>query len=197
VFGTHAEELDAAFWNAVKAGTVTPGTTVMASCFDGWLHIIADEITGGGIPGAAVVPTPDGSITTTNVVELIESMWMALGNAYKEMPVDVYLSWENFQRYQQGYRETYGFNFTNTQNARATLDFSQNAQLIPMPGMGTSDRIVMTPRGNLNVGYDWSGDDKMFNFEQNKRVMDFWMDFKVGCQIQQVDEGALIVNDLE
>lgn len=193
----HAEELDTALWQGVEAGSITPGTTAMASCFDGFLEIIKDEITGGGIAGAQVIPTPGGAITTTNIVELLESMWMALGNGYKEMPVDVYLSWENFQRYQQGYRETYGFNFSNTERSRVSLDFSMQANLIPMPGMGTSDRIVMTPRGNLNVGYDGLSDDKMFQFEQSKRQMDFWMDFKVGCQIAQIDELGLIVNDLE
>jgi len=196
ILSGHAEELDSAFWQAVKAGTVTPGTTPMDQCFDGFLQVIADEISGGGIDGSQVVVTPGGAISTTNIIELLESMWMALGNGYKEMPVDVYLSWENFQRYQQGYRETYGYNFGNTQNARVSLDFSQNAQLIPMPGMGSSDRIIMTPRGNLNVGYDAIDDDKMFQFEQNKRAMDFWMDFKVGVQIAQIDEAGLIVNDL-
>lgn len=193
----HAEELDAALWQAEAAGSITPGTTPMVQCFDGFLTVITDEIAGGGIPGAAVIPTPGGALTQSNIVGLLEDMWMALGAAYKEMPVDVYLSWANFQMYQQAYREDYGFNFGSTQNARVTLDFSQNAQLIPMPGMGTSDRIIMTPRGNLNIGYDWSGDNDMFEFEKNKRAMDFWMDFKVGTQIQQIDETALIVNDLE
>jgi len=197
VLGGHAEELDAAFWGAVKAGSVTAGTTPMAQCFDGWLQIITDEIAGGGIPGSAVVPTPGGAISASNIVELLESMWMSLGNGYKEMPVDVYLSWNNYQLYQQGYRDAFGFNFGNTKDARTTLDFSMNATLIPMPGMGTSDRIVMTPRGNLNVGYDFAGDASMFEFEKMKRVMDFWMDFKVGAQIAQIDEAGLIVNDLE
>lgn len=197
VLGNHAEETDAAFWSAVEAGSITPGTTVMSSCFDGWLQIIIDEISGGGIPGSAVVATPGGAISTTNIIELLESMWMALGNGYKEMPVDIYCSWANFQRYQQAYREAYGYNFGNTQNARVSLDFSQNAQLIPMPGMGSSDRLIMTPRGNINIGYDSLSDDAVFEFEKSKRVMDFWMDFKMGVQIQQIDEAGLIVNDLE
>lgn len=197
ILSGHAEELDSAFWQGVKAGTVTPGTTAMAACFDGFLEIIKDEITGGGIPGSAIVATPGGTITSSNIVALLESMWLQLGAGYKEMPVDVYMSWANYQLYQQGYRANYGFNFGNTANGRTTLDFSQNAVLIPMPGMGASDRIVMTPRGNLNIGYDSTNDDKMFQFEQSKRQMDFWMDFKTGVQIAQIDEAGLIVNDLE
>lgn len=190
----HAEELESALWQAVKAGSVTPGTTPMAQCFDGFLQIIADEITATTV---TPVTTPGGAITTTNIVELLESMWAELGAAYKEREVFIFLSWANFQKYQQGYRETYGVNSNwNPREALMTLDFSMNAKLVPMPGMGSSDRIVMTPRGNLHVGYDDFGDTSMFQFEKSKRQMDFWMDFKVGCQIAQIDEGALIVNDL-
>lgn len=194
ILNGHAEELESALWQGVEAGSVTPGTTPMAECFDGFLQIIADEITATTIDP---VVTPGGAITTTNIVELLESMWLALGAAYKEMEVIVYLSWANFQKYQQGYREAYGVNSNwNTQDARVRLDFSQNAMLVPMPGMGTSNRIVMTPRGNLHVGYDDLADASMFEFEKSKRQMDFWMDFKVGCQIAQIDEDGLIVNDL-
>lgn len=190
----HAEEMDAAFWQAVKAGSVTPGTTPMDQCFDGFLQIIADEITATNL---SPVVTSGGGITTTNVIELLEEMWLALGAAYKKREVFVFLSWANFQKYQQGYREAYGVNSNwNTQDARVRLDFSQNAILVPMPGMGTSNRVVMTPRGNLHVGYDDFADTNMFEFEKSKRQMDFWMDFKVGVQIAQIDEDCLIVNDL-
>jgi len=194
ILNGHAEELEAAFWQGVKAGSVTPGTTPMAECFDGFLHIIADAVTATTL---TEYPTPGGAITTTNIVELLEGMWGTLGAAYKEQEVLIFLSWANFQKYQQGYRESYGVNSNwNPRESLMTLDFSMNAKLVPMPGMGTSDRIVMTPRGNLHIGYDDFGDAGMFEFEKSKRQMDFWMDFKVGCQIAQIDEDALVVNDL-
>lgn len=193
----HAEELEECLWQAEKAGSVTPGITPMIQCFDGLLTIITDEVAGGGIPGSAVIPVSGGAHTMTNIVETVENMWMALGAAYKKMAVDVYLSWDNFTLYNQSYRDQYGYNFGSTEDARRKLDFSMRANLIPMPGMGTSDRIVMTPRGNLHVGFDAFSDTNMFEFEKNKRVMDFWMDFKVGCQIGQTDEGGLIVTDLD
>lgn len=190
----HAEEVESALWQAVKAGTVTPGTTPMASCFDGILEIIKDEITATNI---TPVTTSGGAITTTNIVELLESMWLELGAAYKEQQVLVFLSWANFQKYQQGYREAYGVNSNwDPQNGRVYLDFSQNAMLVPMPGMGTSDRVVMTPTGNICVGLDGLNDE-MFQMEKVKRQIDFWMDFKLGVQIAQIDEGGLVVNDLE
>lgn len=189
----HAEELETALWQGVKAGSVTPGTTPMNQCFDGFLEIIKDEITATNL---TPVPTPGGAITTTNIIELVEEMWDSLGAGYKEGPVNVFMSWGNFQKYQQAYRDSYGVNNNwNPEQARMMLDFSSQASIVPMPGLGTSNRIVMTPGNNLHVGYDDLG-DQTFEFEKNKRAMDFWMDFKVGTQIAQVDEGALIVNDL-
>lgn len=189
----HAEEMESAWWQGVKAGSVVAGTTPMAQTFDGFLEIIKDEITATNI---APVVTPTGAITTTNIVALLETMWNALGAGYKEGRVEIYMSWANYQKYNQGYREAYGKYVSTNKDATVTLDFSQNAILIPMPGMGASNRIVMTPATNLHIGFDAFSDTNMFEFEQNKRAMDFWMDFKTGVQIGQIDEGALIVNDL-
>lgn len=197
ILSGHAEELEEGLWQAVKAGSITPGVTPMNQCYDGFLEIIKDEITGGGIPGAQVVPVSGGAYSMTNIVDTIENMWKALNAAYKNMAVDAYLSWGNFTLFNQAYRELYGFNFGSTEAARRKLDFSMNATLIPLPGMGESDRIVLTPRGNLHVAYDSFADTNMFEFEKNKRQMDFWMDFKLGVQIGQTDEGGLIVTDLE
>lgn len=187
----HAEELESAYWQGVQAGSVTPGTTPMAQCFDGFLHIISDAITATTL---SAVPTPGGAITTTNIIELLETMWDSLGAGYKEGPVHVFLSWANYQKYQQAYREAYG-KYTAQGNNVTALDFSQNALLVPMPGMGTSNRIVMTPGENLCVGYDGLN-DQMFNFLQLHRQIDFWMDFKAGVNFAQIDEECLVVNDL-
>lgn len=194
ILSGHAEELEAAFWAAQKAVTVVPGTTPMAQTFDGFLEIIADAITATQIPSGAIIATPGGAITTSNIVALVETMWNALGAAYKETPVDIFMSWANFQKYNQGYRAEFGKYVSDNKSAAVTLDFSQNARLIPMPGIGSSNRIVMTPGKNLHVGFDLQA-DQIFNMEQNKRVIDYWMDFKVGVQIAQTDEG-LVVNDL-
>ncbi len=192
IMNVHAEELDAALWSGARAGTVTPGTTPMNQVFDGYLELIKDAITATTI---APVVTPTGAITTGNIVGLLETMWNSLGNGYKESEVYIFMSWTNFQKYQQGYRESFGKYVSTNQDARTVLDFSANAILMPMPGMGASNRIVMTPMDNLHIGFD-AMNDQMFNFEQNKRAIDFWMDFKIGAQIAQLDEGALVVNDL-
>lgn len=189
----HATSIDLSVWNAVRAGSVTAGTTPMSQTFDGFLELIKDEVTGG----LATVATPGGSITSTNIIALVESMWDALGDAYKETNVAVFMSWANFMLYQRAYREEFG-KYTGMQvSNQMTLDFGQNATLYAMPGLAGSNRIIMTPAANLNVGYDDFNDMSMFQFEQSKRQIDFWMDFKIGCQITLADDEVLVVNDLE
>jgi hypothetical protein len=192
ILSTHAEELDAALWQGVRAGTVTGGTTAMSATFHGILKLITDAVTATTL---APVVTSGGAITQANVIGLIETMWDGLGAAYKENAVNIFCSWDTFQKYQKAYRDAFGKYVSDNKDATVTLDFSKNAVLVPMPGMGASNRIVMTPAANLHVGFD-SMSDQMFNFEMNKRVVDFWMDFKVGVQIAQLDEGAVVVNDL-
>lgn len=192
ILGKNAEEIEITLWQGARAGSVTAGTTPMNQVIDGFLELIRDAITATDLNP---VTTPGGSITTTNIIELVEEMWDNLGAAYKERAVNVYMSWANFKKYQVAYREAYG-KYTAPGIAMDMLDFNQNAKLIPMPGMGTSDRIVMTPADNLHVGYDSFADTNLFNFEQNKRVIDFYMDFKIGCQIGLLDDEVIVVNDL-
>lgn len=193
LLSSHANSIDRALWNGVEAGSITPGTTAMSSTFDGYLQLIKDLVTGG----LSTVATPGGSITSTNVIDLVESMWDALADAYKETQVAVFMSWSNFMLYQRAYREQFG-KYVGSQNASyMTLDFGQNAVLHAMPGMAGSNRIIMTPVDNLHVGYDDFNDDTMFEFEQNKRQIDFWMDFTIGAQIGFTDADVLVVNDQE
>jgi hypothetical protein len=192
ILAKHAEEIETALWSGVKAGTVTPGTTAMNAAFNGLLKLITDAVTGGLSP----VATPGGAITTSNIVALVESMWDSLGAGYKENPVYVWMSWKNYQRYQQGYRSEFGKYTTQGPDARTTLDFGQNAILLPSPGLGTSNRIIMTPANNIHVGYDDFEGAQIFNFEQNKRVIDYWMDFKIGVQLARITSDVLVVNDL-
>lgn len=188
----HSEELATALFSAVKAGTVTPGTTAMSSTFNGFLKLIADAITATEL---TPVVTPGAAITNTNAVALMETMWNLLGAGYKQGEVHVFMSYATFQKYNQDYRERYGKYVSPNKDGAMTLDFSQNAILVPLAEMGTSSRVIMTPGANLHVAFDDLG-DQVFEMEQNKRDIDFWMDWKMGVQIGQFDEGAIVVNDL-
>ena len=60
--------------------------------------------------------------------------------------------------------------------------------------MGSSGRVVITPRSNLVLGID-SPSDVMFNVKEEIRELRFWMDFRMGAQILMKRNGILVVND--
>lgn len=192
LLSSHATSIDSSLWKAVKAGSITPGTTPMSQCFDGFLELIKDLITAGNAP----VVTPGGAITQGNIVALVESMWDALNDAYKETQVGVFMSYQNYMKYNRGYREEFGKYVSDNKSGARVLDFGENAILYPMKGLSGSDRIIMTPVSNLHVGYDDFNDDTMFEFEKNKRQIDFWLDATIGCQFALKDEDILVTNDL-
>lgn len=192
ILKSHAIDVDKALWKAVKAGSITPGVTKMKETFDGYLELIKDLVTAGN----TTVPTPGGAITMNNILDLLTQMWLQLDDAWKEMPVKIYGSWAHFITFNQARAEFLKY-VSSTEEAVKKLPFSMNATWEVMPGLSGSNRLIMTPDENLHVGFDGLNDDQVFQFEKNKRVMDFWLDFKIGAQIGLSDETVLVVNDLE
>lgn len=185
-----AEEHENAVWKAVAAGS--PQTTdTLSQIFDGYLEIIADEITATTI---TPVPVSGGQWTEANIIPTLEAMYDQLKEAYKDSGVHVYLNYNLFALYNRAYRNQFGINADKPLDGRLRLDFG-NATLIPLPGLAGKNRVIMTPPGNLHIAID-SPADMTFGFEQSKRYMDFWMDFNIGTQIGLVNDEVLVVNDL-
>lgn len=185
------QEIETAIWQADPAGAPA-ATDALIDVISGFLNIIADDQAGAAV--LTPVTTSGGAITTSNVITLIESMWDGLDPAYQDMPVGIFVAPHVWKKYQVAYRENYGKYTDPIQNGRMKLDFC-DAELIRTPGMGSSSRVVMTPIDNLHVGYDGLQGESM-NFEQNHRALDYWWDFKLGCQIGIYAPGVVVINDL-
>lgn len=186
------QEVENALWQGEAAGSPA-STDILSAVIDGFLTIIADDQALGS-PVLTPVTTSGGAITTTNAIELLEDMWDALDPAYQDLPVGVFVSPAVWKKYQVAYREGYGKYTDGTEPGRMKLDFC-DAELIRTPGLGTSERVVMTPVENLHIGYDGLVGETM-NFEQEHRALDFWWDFKLGCQIGLYTPGVIVINDL-
>lgn len=191
VLGKVRQEIETGVWQAAVPGS-TAATDPITLLFDGYLEIIKDEITATNI---TPVPVSGGALSTSNIIDHLEEMWDALGDAYKMGEVDIYLSWANYKLYNRAYREAYGKYADAAQNGRTKLDFGANAYLTPLPGLSGKDRIIMTPRGNLAYGLD-SAQDYTMDIVQDHREIHMMMDFRIGTQIQSIDSDLLIVNDL-
>ena len=192
-----AQEKEYAIWQGVAAA-VAGSNDLLSETFDGFLQIVADEITATNL-----TPVTTGAIDSTNAVASFRTMWSEVSSAYKEMGVDIFCSYEIFDAYRINYKDDFGANPVETtvinesnytaQGLRYELG-GGNSSIIPIPGLEGSGRVIMTPRANLCYGMD-SPSDETFNFDTDTRELRYWMDFNMGCQIMIAKDGIMTVND--
>ena len=192
-----AQEQEYAIWQG-DAAAVPSSNDLLSATFDGYLKIIADEVTATNLTEVTT-----GAIDSTNAVASFRTMWAEVSSAYKEMGVDIFCSYEIFDAYRINYKDDFGANPVETsvineanysaQGLRYELG-GGNSQIIPIPGLEGSGRVIMTPRANLCYGMD-SPSDQTFNFDTDTRELRYWMDFRMGCQIMIAKDGIMTVND--
>lgn len=184
------EEQEKAIWQGDQAA-VPADTDTLDMMFDGFLKIIADALT-----ATEITAVNTGSLTLADMVEQTESVYNALHPSMRMKEVLIYMSVDNWALYAQSYRENYSKHYMRKEiNGLELIKLDAgNAWIVPVAGMGTSDRIIATLKANLNYGYD-SASDTMLNFEDDKRSIDMWADFKQGCQIGILHNHLIKVNN--
>jgi len=188
-------EIEVACWQGVAAGSPAISDLLVAT-FDGYLHQIADLIT-----ATTITPIATGASTTANILANLRTMWDAVDPAYKEAGTDIFMSYTDYDIYRRAYKDTYKVDPAyiklegSDYNGISFELTGENTMIHPMPGMGASRRIVITPRTNLHYGFDALEDWSNFQFEKNHRQLDFWLDFNLGVAITQARDGILVVND--
>lgn len=184
-------EIADAIWQGVKTGTPADTDTI-DMIFDGFLHKIADAITATTLTPHAV---SGGAYTVDNVVDEFEAQFDNLDSAYQSLPIGVFVAPHLYNLYLRGYRKKYTANSEIVRDGVAKLDFV-NAFLIREPGMGTSNRVLMTPEANLNVGFDSIDSVGAWEMEKVKRQLDYWADFKIGVEFTFLQDEVVAVNNL-
>jgi hypothetical protein len=179
-------ELKAIFKGDYDAAGTTPAATM-----DGLLKLIADSIT-----ATEITPTTTGAITASNAVakvELIVDAAIAANPAITSVPAKCYVSPKIFNFYNQNYRATYGALPYNKEFQKTFLELSPNVELVSMPGMGTSSRIILTTADNIHLGMDLMGDMTNIVVEKEKRVINMMIDFVAGIQFARPE--LMFVNE--
>lgn len=194
VMKKQANEIENAMWRGVKAD-VAADTDTLLMILDGYLQILKDD-QDAVTPKLTAYTTPGGAITKNNVIEVMEGMWDTLDSEYQDMPIGIFVNPKIWSWYQRAYRDDYSKYTESMQTGRIKLDFC-DGEIIRTPGMGTSQRIIMSPIENLHYGYDGIDDATTFNFEKNHRQIDYWADFKMGVQFGIMEDGVMAINDLE
>lgn len=185
------KEILEAFFHGVKAGTPAD-TDTLDMVIDGWLTQVAAAITATDITPTAVT---GGAYTKANIVDEFETQFEALSEDYKDEELAIVCNPKLARMYMRAYRDDLRRGAENVREGVAELDFSR-AKLIAEPAMGTSNRVIMTPLSNLEIGFDSMEDVTDWEMEKNKRALDFWSDFKFGCRFNFLQDGIVSVNNL-
>ena len=162
---------------------------------------MATKASASAASGSAARVSKRAAVQAENpIIEQLRDMWEEVGVPYKEGGVDILMSYTNYDKYRKAYKDAYKVDpayVMITASGYKGIEFelgNGNTRIIPVVGMGASNRIVITPRENLHMAID-DPSDVMFNVEGVKRELHFWMDFRMGAQILLVKDGILVVND--
>lgn len=159
---------------------------------NGFLKIVKDEIT-----GAKLTPIVTGVIDNTNAIAKLKAMYKGLPKQYREVMINIYCSYEDYDAYCENYQAKNSALPYNTQYEHVYLEGSnRRAKLVPKAGFGESRRIIMTPQENMCIGVDLASDQEKIGVNNSDVwVVKFFAAFAYGLQIAQLD--ALFVNDQE
>jgi hypothetical protein len=177
--------------NTVWAGTHNANGTEAVDIATGLGTLIEAEI-----EYETLEPVTTGAITNENAVAKFELMMKAMPVAYRNRGFSIYCSYSSFDKYQEDYREKFKKYVEMNEAGQYTLDAtSRRVNIVPCSWMGTSSRLVATPKENLLLGTDLLSDFNKINTVQDVWTIKAGIAFKIGFQIR--DLAALRVNDQE
>ena len=182
---TEELRLKSLYKGVYNAAGVTPTDN-----FNGFLKLIADEIL-----AVKIAPVVTGAITAVNVVDKLELVYDALGEAYKGKPTIMKVNTQIFDWYNRKYRVDFGSNqdYKGMQRMRRALDGTM-CELVREPGLGTSQRVIASPVENFVYGVDSASGYNM-DVQKFDRSLKILIDLKAGVQFAQIHARALAVND--
>lgn len=177
---------------AIYNGVRSVGTPTNAGeLFDGFGKLLDDAVGGGD-----VTETVTGAITSSNALDAVRTLWEAASPRLKRTKSRLYVSDEVYLMYCQDYQSTVGSLPYNTSFDKVFVDGSGGrCEITPVPSMGGSQRMLMTPEWNLVIGTDLVGDTNKINYDRELRSLRFAIDFAFGVQFGIVNDNVMVIND--
>lgn len=170
------------------------GGDTAADMFTGLLTTIADdqaEIT------PVLTPVTTGVLTAGNIIASVEAVDDAYDLERRDENMVMLASDPVFKLYRRAYRLAAGYHPNNedTDAMNEIMLDGSTTKLVRCPGMGTSQRLILTPERNLYIAYDADNDAEMWEFEGDHRYMDAWCDYWFGAGFILLIPEIVVIND--
>ena len=168
---------------SVWKGALNATGTTSADIMDGYLTKIAADITGGAIPAGNVFT--GAAITASNAEAQFNGVRDLLITQYPEymnMDLVCFAAPENVHYYSTNYQANHDSLPYNNEFKKTMLEGLSNCPIIPEIGLTGSDRIVLTPVGNLAYGNDAAERMSNIEIEKKDRTVTVLVDWKQGVE---------------
>lgn len=191
-----ANELERAVWQGVKVAPLPGGQRrKLLQNLNGFFKVITDELAVGS-SNFTPFAVPGGAWTDTNAVINLEKMAERLDSDTQSQKLYAYCGIHLVNKYRRNMREAYK-KYTDTSIALNQIQMEiGDVTLIGLPGLGMSNRVIITTPENLVIDFDSIDDTKFINVESNKRKIEMWADYKVGVNLQIVHNDKVSVCDI-
>lgn len=149
VMDKFAEEMEDISWNGVRAAPTAGTAGASLDTFTGFHKILDDGVTAGSI-----TPIATGPILPATIVAQVENMVDQLELPYRNKTMDIVMSPSMADAYYRNYRARFGYEVGNMGNENRSLrvDGRKARTIKTLAGLEGSQRIIITPKGNMVYG---------------------------------------------
>jgi hypothetical protein len=188
---------------AIYGGAYNASGTTSATIFDGFLALVAAEITATNL--SAVVT---GAITSANVYTKLLLVYDNLAEAYKNEATICPINSQMFDWVVRLFNPISNASIVATDiqtmqsngKVNAWPLFGTNCTLLREPGLGSSQRIMISKADNFVYGVDSFDDSMAIRVQEYERTLKLMIDGKGGVQFKECRSNAqgnvpLAVND--
>jgi hypothetical protein len=171
------DDLETAIWT----GTYDAAGSTPAATMSGILTLVTAAITALEIPAANV--TAGAALTASNAFDEFKLIRDKIDPAYRNREMVCLCSVQAKDKYLTDYQATVGAAPYNSNYDQLYLEGTR-AQIIAVPGMGTSSRVLVTPKENLVYGFDVDGPQSNLVTQEFNRTIKVMGDFRAGVEFR-------------
>lgn len=181
------KKLNTCLFSAVR----NPSGTTTSALFDGFDTITAAEIQKGNIATSkGNYLELDTVITKANCLDVIKEASRTCEDELRDQETKLYISRDIYDMYNESYQTLHGALPYNTEYKKTFVEGTDNmVELCPLVGKKGSQFMHLTPKTNMLVGVDQSGDTERVDVNKySPDLLTYEMRMFFGCEFESIDK---------